>query len=232
MLRDPVVMIRQMLIATAAVIAPAAALAETPRDVLTQTAFVTRDHATALQQIAGAIAAADTALAKAPGDAEAQMTRAMATSYRAKLTRSRGDALSAKLQFEALASKHPKDPEALAALGAWHLSAVGSLGGMIARGALGARKSSGLDATERAIALGGDRALFPGIAGLMRLSIDPHDPRGATLVEAAAKGSTPTALDKQFQRRAVQMVTTLHGGDARLTQALARRLLPLGQFKD
>lgn len=230
-LRDRLSMVRQMLIA-AAMLAATAANAETPRDVLTQTAFVLRDRALALQQIAGALAAADTTLARSPGDSEAQMTRAMATSYRAKLTHSRGDALSAKAQFEALAQKRPRDPEAQAALGAWHLSAVGSLGGMMARGALGARKATGLEATDRAIALGGDRALFPGIAGMMRLSIDPKDARGASLIEAAAKASTPTMLDRQFQRRAAQLATTIQAGDAKLTQALAKRLLPLGQFKD
>ena len=111
------------------------------------------------------------------------MARAMATSYRAKLTRSRADALSAKAQFEALVAKNPRDPEAQVALGAWHLEAVGSLGGLVARAALGARKDTGLDATDRAVALGGDRALFRGIAALLRLSLDPRDPLGASLAE-------------------------------------------------
>lgn len=226
-------MIRRMLAAAAAaaVLAfPAVAAAESPRDVLTQTAFAAHDKASALRQIAAAQAVADATLAKAPGDAEAQMTRAMATSYRAKLEHDRSEALSAKAQFEALAQKHPKDPEAQAALGAWHLNAVASLGGMMARGALGARKAAGLEATDHAIALGGDRALFPGIAALLRLAIDPRDPRGAELAELAAKGSTPTLLDRMIQRRAAQLAVAVKGGDAKLIQALAKRLLPLGQF--
>lgn len=224
-------MIRTFLVAVA-LAAPVVARAETPRDMLTTTAFAARDKTAALEQIAGAQAVADATLAKAPGDAEAQMTRAMATSYRAKLTHSRADALSAKAQFEALALKHPQDPEAQAAIGAWHLNAVESLGSVLARGALGARKSAGLAATDRAIALGGDRALFPGLAALLRLALDPKDARGAALAETAAKGSTPTLLDRMIQRRAAQIAAVARGGDLKLTQALAKRLLPLGQFKD
>ena len=217
--------------AVALLIAPTLASAESGRETLTQTAFAARDKTAALAQIASVESAADATLAHAPGDAEALMTRAMATSYRAKLSHSRADALSAKTQFEALAAKHPRDPEAQAALGAWHLNAVEALGGLMARGALGARKAVGLEAIDRSIALGGDRALFPGLAALLRLSIDPSDSAAPALLATASKGSTPTTLDRLIQRRAVQMVAVVKGGDTKLIQALAKRLLPLGQFK-
>jgi hypothetical protein len=205
--------------------------AESSRETLTQTAFVASDRVNALRQIANVEANAAATLLRTPGDVEAQLTRAMATSYRAKLTNSRSDALEAKAQFEAITARNPRDAEAQAALGAWHLSAVKSLGGLVARGALGARKASGLDALDRAVALGGQRALFPGLAALLRLAIDPKDPVGATLADAAARGSTPTALDRILQRRAAQLIAPLKSGDARGVQALANRLLPLGQFK-
>ena len=211
---------------------PTALYAESGRETLTQTAFTVRDKAAALAQIAAVETAAAATLARAPNDGEAQMTRAMATSYRAKLTHSRSDAVAARDQFEALAKKNPRDAEAQAALGAWHLNAVEALGGLMARGALGARKATGLELTDRAIALGGDRALFPGIAALLRLAIDPKDARGIALLDVAARGSTPTTLDRQMQRRAAQLATVAKGGDAKLTQALAKRLLPLGQFKE
>ena len=210
---------------------PAMLHAESGRETLTQAAFSTRDKAAALAQIAAVESTAAAALARTPNDAEAQMTRAMAVSYRAKLTHSRSDALIAKTQFEALANKNSRDAEAQAALGAWHLNAVEALGGIVARGALGARKATGLELTDRAIALGGDRALFPALAGLLRLALDPKDARGIALLDAAAHGSTPTTLDRQLQRRAAQLATVAKGGDAKLTQALAHRLLPLGQFK-
>jgi hypothetical protein len=219
------------LAAAALLIAPAAAFADPARETLTQTVFTARDKTVVLAQLASVEAAATATLARAPGDTEAQMTRALAVSYRAKLTHSRADALSAKAQFEALSAKNPRDAEALAALGAWHLNAVEALGGLAARAALGARKATGLAALDRAIALGGGRALFPGLAALLRLATDPKDPAAPALLEAASKGSTPTALDRLIQRRAVQMATVVKGGDTRLIQALAKRLLPLGQFK-
>ena len=219
------------LAAAAMVIAPAAAFADSGREQLTQTAFAARDKAAALAQIASVEAAANATLARAPGDSEAQMTRAMAVSYRAKLTHSRTDALAAKAQFEALAAKNPRDAEAQAAIGAWHLNAVEALGGFAARAALGARKATGVVAIDRSVALGGGRALFPGLAALLRLSLDPKDAAAPALLDAAGKGATPTTLDRLIQRRAVQMAAVVKGGDPKLIQALAKRLLPLGQFK-
>ena len=221
----------QYLAAAALLIAPAAAVADSGRETLTQTAFVARDKAAALAQIAAVETAAAAALAHAPGDSEALMTRAMAVSYRAKLTHSRSDALAAKAQFEALATRNPRDAEAQAAIGAWHLNAVEALGGLTARAALGARKATGLAAIDRSIALGGGRALFPGLAALLRLSIDPKDAAAPGLLDAALKGTAPTTLDRLVQRRAVQMAGVVRGGDVKLIQALAKRLLPLGQFK-
>ncbi|TPG55375.1 hypothetical protein EAH76_11200 [Sphingomonas glacialis] len=210
--------------------APGLAQAESGRDMLIQTAFVVRDRSVALTQLAGIEAAASSTLAKTPGDSEALLSRAMATSYHAKLTRSRSEALSAKAQFEALVAKNPRDAEALAALGAWHLSAVKALGALVARGGLGARKAVGLDAIDRALAAGGDRALFPGIAGLLRLAIDPGDARGVALIGQAARAGAVTPVDRLIQRRAAQLELVVKGGDAKLIQALANRLLPLGQF--
>ncbi len=219
------------LAAAAVLIAPAAAFADAGREQLTQTAFAARDKTVALAQLASVEAAATATLARAPGDSDAQMTRAMAVSYRAKLTHSRADALVAKAQFEALAAKNPRDAEAQAALGAWHLNSVEALGGLTARAVLGARKATGVAALDRSIALGGGRAVFPGLAALLRLSIDPKDAAAPALLDAASRGTTPTTLDRLIQRRAVQMAVVVKGGDTKLIQALARRLLPLGQIK-
>lgn len=215
----------------ASVAAPVSAEVPNGREALTQTAFFARDKASALAQIASVEAAAVATLARSPADADALMTRAMATSYRAKLTRSRADALSARDQFEAIARRNPRDAEAQAALGAWHLNAVVSLGTLMARGALGARKADGLESLDRAIALGGERALFPALEGMLQLAIDGTDAGAAALLARAAKGSTPTPLDRILQRHAVQLAAVVQGGDAKLIQALAKRLLPLGQIK-
>lgn len=221
-------MFSQIMLAAATLAAPAPAT--DPRDVLTQAVFTTRDKAAAIAQIAAADAQAVAVLARQPADLEAQLTRAMAIGYLAKLNRNRGQALAAKAQFESIAAQHPRDPDAQAALGGFHLGAVAELGGLMARGALGARKAVGLEAVDRAVALGGNRALFLGMAALMRLDLDPADPRGAALADAATKGTTPTALDRIVQRRAAEMLVALRGNDARLVKALAHRLLPLGQI--
>lgn len=218
-------------IALTLLLAPAV-LSATSRDMLTQAVFTARDKASALTQIAGAEANANATLARAPDDIDALLTRAMAIGYRAKLSRNRRDALESRAQLEALVAKNPRSAEAQAALGGWHIDAVAALGGLTARAALGARKAAGYAATDRAVALGGDRALFAGLAALLRLSLDPQDARGASLAAAAARGATPTTLDRLMQRRAAELVNALKGGDRRTVQALAKRLLPLGQIKE
>jgi fermentation-respiration switch protein FrsA (DUF1100 family) len=219
-------------IALLLLLAPVAAGSSPSRDGLTQTVFTVRDKAAVLAQLAGAEADANAILARMPGDSDALLTRAMAIGYRAKLTKSRSDALACRAQFEALVARNPRDPEAQAALGGWHIDAVEALGGLTARAVLGARKAAGYEATDRAVALGGDRALFTGLAALLRLSLDPEDARGAALADVASRGTTPTTLDRMMQRRAAEMVTVLKGGDRRLVKAMAKRLLPLGQIKE
>ncbi|MFA6117034.1 MAG: hypothetical protein WC729_23750 [Sphingomonas sp.] len=219
-------------IALLLLLTPVAAGSSPSRDGLTQTVFTVRDKASVLAQLAGAEADANAILARMPGDSDALLTRAMAIGYRAKLTKSRSDALACRAQFEALVARNPRDPEAQAALGGWHIDAVEALGGLAARAVLGARKAAGYEATDRAVALGGDRALFTGLAALLRLSLDPEDVRGASLADVASRGTTPTTLDRMMQRRAAEMVTVLKGGDRRLVKAMAKRLLPLGQIKE
>jgi hypothetical protein len=146
------------------------AAAATPREILTGAAFGTRDKAAALAQVGQAQAASAAILARAPHDREAGLILAMAIGYRAKLTRNRTDALAARKMFDALAAASPRDAEAQALVGGWHVDAVSQLGGLVAGAALGAKRATGLAALDRSVALGGGRALFPGLAALMRLS--------------------------------------------------------------
>lgn len=219
-----------MLPALAVMVMAAPAVAATPRQTLTEAAFVTRDKAVALDQIAQARAAADAQLAKAPRDHEALLIRAMATGYHAKLTRNRGDALAARKQFEALSAADPKDAEAVAAVGTWHLDSVTELGGMVAGMMLGAKKATGLATMDRAVALGGNRAMFAGLAALLRIALDPDDKRALPLAEAASKGTMPTPLDRLMQRYAEALVPILRAGDGEKAQALAKQLLPFGRL--
>ena len=217
------------LCAAAVLAAPAQAI--TPRQILSDAAFEARDKAAALAQIARAEAGAAAQLARDPGDADATLTRAMAIGYRAKLNHDRGDALAARRMFEALAAAHPRDPEAVAAVGTWHLDSVGELGGLIAGMALGAKKSAGYQALDRAVALGGGRAMFSGLAGLMRLSLDPKDARGRQLIEAAATGRVAEPIDRILQRSAAALIEPLKAGNYKAVGRLAKESLPFGRVK-
>jgi len=203
--------------------------ATTPRETLTSAAFQARDKAKALAQIADAQTALAAILARTPGDREALKMRAMALGYRAKLMRSRSDALAARKAFDALVDADPHDPEALAAIGSWHIDAVSQLGGLIARAALGADKRSGLSALDRSVALGGKRAFFTGLAALLRASLDPGDAQVRPLAEATLRNATPTALDIFMQRAATALLVPVRANDRKATQALAKLWLPLGR---
>lgn len=204
------------------------ALAATPRQVLMQAAFSASDKETALVRIGKAEEAATAILARNPKDREALLIRAMAIGYQAKLTRSRGDAITARRMFDMLATADPGDPEAHALVGGWHIDAISELGGLVAGAALGAKKSVGLEALDRAVTLGGDRAMFPGLAMLLRLSLNPKDAQAERLAARAARAATPFELDRIMQRAAATMATTLKTGDSRTVQAMAKRLLPFG----
>jgi len=210
-------------------LAAAPAMAASPRDILTNAAFVTRDKATALAQLSQAEAGANAVLARAPGDREAQLTKAMVIGYRAKLNRSRADAVEARKRFDAIAAASPRDPEAQAIVAGWHIDAVSELGGFVAGAALGAKKATGLAALDRSVALGGNRALFPGLAALLRLSLDGSDPQARGLAEAALKGTTPAAVDRVVQRSMTPLLVAIRAGNAKATQTLAKQSLPFGR---
>ena len=221
---------RATLAATALAYAAPVVAAETPREMLVVAAFRDTDKGIALARIDKARVGATALLARNADDQDAAMVQAMALGYRAKLTSNRGEAIAARKQFEGLAVRFPRNPEPSVALGAWHLGAIAKFGRFIGRATLGAQKDAGLKALDRAVALGGNRAMFLGLAGLLRIEIDPNDARGAELTEAATRGTTPTVIDRQFQRAAAAVLVPLRRGDRKAAQKLADRLLPLGQF--
>lgn len=218
-------------LAGAALSCPDAAIAENPRDLLTQASFADRDKAVAMKRVAVAHAAATAHLQRAPGDREAALMQATALGYRAKLTGSRGDAIAARRAMERLVAALPTDPERQVVLGAWHMGAVHRLGRIVARAALGASKPAGIAALDRAVTLGGGRAMFTALAGMLRLEMDPTDARGRQLVEAAARGTTPTAIDRHLQRGAAAVLKPLRAGDKDGVRKLASAMLPFGRIE-
>lgn len=201
------------------------------RDALTVAAFQARDKATALAQIAQAQAQAEAELKAKPGDREATLVRAMAIGYRAKLTRSKGDAIQARRVFESLAASDPRDPQAQVAIAGWHMDSIADVGRMLAGAVLGAKSATGLAALDRAAALGGaTHATYPAIASLMRIRYDSADvARARQLAEAATQAPVVTPLDRIMQRNAAAILVPLRAGDGRAASALAVKLLPFAK---
>ena len=206
------------------------AFAETPRELLTQAGFVDRDRTVALARIDKAAAVAGEALQRSPHDAEAAIMQAMANGYRAKLLGNRSQAIAARKEYEVLVTRYPRNAEVQAALGAWHVGVIAKLGRFVGRAVAGAQKATGFAALDRSVALGGNRAMFAGLAGLLRLELDPNDARGRALVETASKAPTPTAIDGFMKKAAMAVLVPLRAGDANATKTLADKLLPFGQF--
>ncbi len=216
----------------AAVIAPAA-LADTPRELLTTAAFQAPDKKKALALIGQAIAESDRILVARPGDHEATLQRAIAVGYRAKLTRSRTDARASLAVFQRLAAQNPRDAEAQMVIAGWHLDAIDQLGGLVARTVLGAKAEAGEAALSRALTLGGNRAFYPGLAALMRIRKDEGEVAQARrLAETAAAAPAPTALDAQMKRAALSILPSLRANDGKSAARLSRKLLPFGKIAD
>jgi tetratricopeptide (TPR) repeat protein len=220
------------IVLSAPLVLAAPAHAESARDLLLSAAFFAPDKATALARIAQALSAADAALKRNPGDADARLQRGLAISYRGKLNRSRGDVMAALQDFDAAAAADPRNAEAQMAIAGWNLGAVIELGPFAARTLLGARTARGLAATERSLALAGDRAAMPALASLHAIQIDPTDVAGATrLAEIAVRARADTQLDRVLQKQAAILLPTLRKGNGKTAAAVAKQLMPFGRRK-
>lgn len=214
---------------------PAAAAtpaASSARELLLRAAFVARDKTQALGLIGDALVETRTVLAANANDREARLQQALAIGYRGQLTRSLADAKSAHAALESLAAADPRNPETQTALAGWHLTAVGDLGGFLARSVLGASKATGLAMLDKAVALGGNRAFFPGYAAMIRIRIDPDDIATAlALAQRSVAAAASTPLDRVLQGAAQRLIVPLKAGNGAGAAKLARQLLPFGQLQ-
>jgi hypothetical protein len=226
----PTALIGAVSIVLAAPAASSAAPASSPRATLVTAAFQTTSKTQALALVNKAIGAIDATLAKAPANRDAQLQQGIALGYRGKLTRSMGDARRGRDLLTAFAKRHPSDPEAQIALGGWHLPVIGEVGGFVGGTALGASKSKGLTALDRAVRLGGNRAFFPAYAGLARIALDSGDAAAAKpLLQKAAGAAAPSEVDRITQAAAKRVLALVNAGDAKGASRLARQLLPFGR---
>lgn len=225
-------MLRAILLSAAVVACVASsAAAKSAREMLVEAAFSARERAGALASVGAALISAEAALVRNPQDREARMQRALAIGYRGKLKRGRADVKAARTQFETLVAANPRDAEAQMALAGWHLGAIGELGPLMARTALGARKERGLKALDAALAAGGGRAVFPAFASFNRIQLDPGDIASArALAETAVRARVVRPEDAIMKRHAAQVLPLLRSGNGKAAAALADKLMPFGRI--
>jgi len=87
----------------------------------------------------------------------------------------------------------------------------------------------GFETMDRAVAIGGNRAMFPALAGMLRLSLDAKDSRARALIELAANGKVVEPIDRIMQRSAASVLGALKAGNTKQAQALSKQFLPFGR---
>jgi hypothetical protein len=192
-------------------------------------AYETRDKAQALAQVVRAEADFDAALAKNPGDIGAQMQKAVAIGYRAKLTKSPGLGKDARARFEAVRNAHPDYALAWSAVGGWHAGAIATLGNFMASTILGA-KSAEIDRNfSQALKLDPANPSLRAIYAMTLLDLDKNNAAKAAGVLGGI-GALPAhdGFDALLRAQGVQLAAALKAGDAKAAQALARRLQAFG----
>lgn len=196
---------------------------------LSVAAYQTTDKTRALALVALAERDFDTALAKAPRSVEAQLQKAIAIGYRAKLTKSRTLGKETKARMEAVKTAHPEMALAWGAIAGWHGGAVATLGSFIAGVALGAKAKEAEADFVQAIRLDPGSPVHRTFYALTLMDLDARNVTRATQVlQPVASLPARDGFDALLKQQGIQLLAALKTGDAKTAQALARRLLPFG----
>ena len=194
-------------------------------------AYETRDKAAALALVDRAEKDFDAALAKSPGDVAAQMQKAVAIGYRAKLSRSPGLGKDARARFEAVRAAHPDNGLAWSAVGGWHGGAIATLGNFLGGTMLGAKAAEIDKNFGQALKLEPANPAFRTIYAMTLLDIDKKNAdRAAMLLNGVAAMPARDGFDALLRAQGAQLATALKAGDAKAAQALARRLQAFGML--
>ncbi len=192
-------------------------------------AYETRDKAQALAQVQRAEADFDAALAKAPGNVDAQMQKAVAIGYRAKLTKAPGLAKDARARFEAVRAAHPDNALAWSAIGGWHGGAIATLGNFMASTLLGAKSSEMDRSFAQALKLDPANPSLRTIYAMTLLDLDRNNgARAAAALNGVGAMPARDGFETLLRAQGVQLAAAIKAGDARAAQALARRLQAFG----
>ncbi len=196
---------------------------------LNTAAYDTRDKAKALELVAAAEKDFDAALAKAPTSPEAQMQKAIAIGYRAKLTRSPGLGKDAKARFEAVRKAHPDLALPWAAIGGWHGSAIGTLGSFMANMALGAKAAEVEPNFAQAIKREPNNPVHRVFLAQTLLDIDAgNSAKAAQALQGIGTLPARDGFEALMRSQGVALASALKAGDAKAARELAKRQQPFG----
>lgn len=193
--------------------------------------YETPDKVRAEALIAAAEKDFDAALAKDPKNREAQIQKAVAIGYRAKLAKSPGLAKDCRDRFVAVRDAHPDYALAWSAVAGWHGGSVASLGGMMAGMVLGAKTSTFEEGFARVFRL---EPRNPAYRTLYAITLLDLTPKNAEKAAATLKGieSMPAAdaFERALRAQGVRIAASIAKGDAKDAQVLARKLSAFGTF--
>ncbi|MGB3724003.1 MAG: hypothetical protein WA979_14450 [Pacificimonas sp.] len=179
----------------------------------------------ALKLIGEAEMDANTALALKPGHIGATLQKAVAIGYRAQLTKSPGEAKTARRLMEKAAKAEPKNPLAHTSLGGWHSGAIGELGGFVAGTVLGAKEDRAIAAFDRALALDSGNPVWRTFyaIGLIDMGEEDQTEKLRSLLTPAANGKAKNGFERLIRARAKRLLAALGDEDALEDAAEASR---------
>ncbi len=202
------------------------------RSQLVLAAYEARDKATALAQVATAERDFDAALAKAPNNADAQIQKAVAIGYRAKLTRSPGLGKDARKRFEAVKAAHPDMALAWAAVAGWHGGAIATLGSFMAGALMGAKAGEVDTGFAQALKLDPTNPVHHMFYAMTLLDLDKANaPRAAAALQGIGQLPARDGYEALARAQGVQLAAALKTGDAAAAQVLARRMQAFGTLQ-
>lgn len=191
--------------------------------------YQVRDKAVALAQVERAEKDFDAALAKAPADIDAQLQKAIAIGFRAKLTKGIGLGKDTKRRFEAIRARRPADPLVWAAIGGWHGGAVATVGSFIAGSVLGAKKAEVDRCFGEALKLAPTNPAYRTLYAMTLLDLDTDNGgKAAAVLKGIGQLPAADAYEALIRAQGAQIAAKLAAGDAKGAQVLARKLQAFG----
>ncbi len=194
-------------------------------------AYETRDKARALEQVAAAEKDFDAALAKTPNSPDAQIQKAIAIGYRAKLTKSPGLGKETRRRFEAVRSAHPELAIGWAAVAGWHGGAIATLGNFMAGMVLGAKPGEVDAGFAKAIKIDPTSPIHRVFYAQTLLDLDAGNAaKAAATLQGIGQFPVSDGYDALARSQGVQLAAALKAGDVKAAQALARRQQAFGNL--